>query len=241
MKCEAQNVIGVPVRGLIGDGFEVLPAVLSAAQCGFLLNELSPLFEQQQASARTRLGGLRHLLRASPSVGELAHSKQLTGMLTSRLGHGVRPVRALFFDKTPDTNWSVPWHQDLTIAIAERIDTPGFSGWSAKHGIFHVQPPAEVLERMVTIRLHLDACGSDNGALKIIPGSHRHGKLDTAAIAEWTQQPVCTCSVPQGGALLMCPLLLHSSSPATTPSHRRVLHIEYTTVELPNGLKWFAS
>ena len=29
------------------------------------------------------------------------------------------------------------------------------------------------------------------------------------------------------------------ASPARSPSHRRVLHIEYAANELPNGLNWF--
>jgi ectoine hydroxylase-related dioxygenase (phytanoyl-CoA dioxygenase family) len=93
---------------------------------------------------------------------------------------------------------------------------------------------------MVTVRLHLDDCNADNGALKVIPGSHQSGKLDAAEISRRAQEnQVVICEVGQGGALLMRPLILHSSSPANNPSHRRVLHIEYATGELPNGLKWF--
>jgi ectoine hydroxylase-related dioxygenase (phytanoyl-CoA dioxygenase family) len=150
------------------------------------------------------------------------------------------PVRAIFFDKTAESNWRVPWHQDLTIAVVAQIETTSFVAWSVKDGIFHVQPPQEILESMATVRLHLDDYLADNGALKIIPGSHLHGKLDAVQITAWTsKQTSVACEVPKGGALLMRPLLLHSSSPARNPSHRRVLHIEYATIELPNGLKWF--
>jgi hypothetical protein len=241
MKCEVPGETRAPASRLDEDGFEVLPKLLSAAQCESLLRDLYALFKRQQASARTRLGGLRNLLRTAPAVEDLANSELLKGILASRVDRAVRPVRALFFDKTPDANWSVPWHQDVTIAVAQRIETPGFSGWSAKHGVVHVQPPGDVLERMVAVRLHLDACAEENGALKVIPGSHRHGKLEAAAIDEWTRRPVHTCAVPSGGALVMRPLLLHASSPAKAPSHRRVLHLEYTTAQLPHGLEWFVS
>ncbi len=50
--------------------------------------------------------------------------------------------------------------------------------------------------------------------------------------------PEHVCVLPRGGALLMRPLLLHASSPATGPGHRRVLHIEYASGPLPGGLKW---
>jgi hypothetical protein len=45
--------------------------------------------------------------------------------------------------------------------------------------------------------------------------------------------------VKSGGAVVMRPLLLHSSTTAATPRHRRVLHFEYAAVDLPRGLKWF--
>jgi ectoine hydroxylase-related dioxygenase (phytanoyl-CoA dioxygenase family) len=160
--------------------------------------------------------------------------------LESRLNKHVFPVRALFFDKTPDANWRVAWHQDLTIAVAEKIETLGFEAWSVKEEITHVQPPRRILEGMAVLRLHLDNCASNNGPLKVIPGSHAGGKLDAARIKEWTAgEKIAMCEVPKGGALLMRPLLLHSSSPSESPLHRRVLHIEYASDELPNGLEWF--
>jgi len=138
-----------------------------------------------------------------------------------------------------EINWLVPWHQDLAIAVAGRIETPGFTGWSVKDEVLHVHPPRQILETMVTVRLHLDDCYADNGALKIIPGTHRHGKLGAADIPKWTANGEPTvCEMSKGDGLLMRPLLLHSSSPAESPKHRRVLHIEYATEELPNGLKW---
>src|SRR5262245_7189469 len=82
------------------------------------------------------------------------------------LGPGAFVVRGLFFDKTPRANWKVSWHQDLTIAVRVRIEAPGFGPWSLKAGVVHVQPPAEILERMATVRLHLDDCSESNGPLR---------------------------------------------------------------------------
>lgn len=155
------------------------------------------------------------------------------------LGKKAFAVRAIFFDKTATTNWRVPWHQDLTIAVAKQIETPGFDGWSIKEGVQHVQPPREILESMAAIRLHLDDCGADNGALKVVPGSHTLGRIDAASAAARAQMSATICEARKGDALLMRPLLLHSSSPSTNPNHRRVLHIEYATQDLPNGLEWF--
>jgi ectoine hydroxylase-related dioxygenase (phytanoyl-CoA dioxygenase family) len=82
------------------------------------------------------------------------------------------PVRAIFFDKSSGSNWLVPWHQDLTIAVASKCEAPGFGPWSVKDGIPHVQPPDELLKQMIALRLHLDDCDASNGALRVIPGSH---------------------------------------------------------------------
>jgi len=102
----------------------------------------------------------------------------------------------------------------------------------------HVQPPAEILEQMISVRLHLDPCPAINGALRGIPGSHRSDKLSAAEIEELTTRQAVICEAPLGSALLMRPLLLHASSPSTSPHHRRVIHLDYAAVELPCGLEW---
>jgi ectoine hydroxylase-related dioxygenase (phytanoyl-CoA dioxygenase family) len=235
------TVAGPPLTSrFAADGFEILAGVLSSGECEVLADELAHLLDEKKASSGNRIGGLRNLLQTVPRVAELAHSSQLSALLRCRLGKPPFPVRALMFDKTADANWRVPWHQDLAIAVAARIETPGFEAWSVKEGVVYVQPPREILEGMAAIRLHLDDCGSENGALRVIPGSHLRGKLNSDEIAACVKSAtVHTCEVPKGGALLMQPLLLHSSSPAQSPRHRRVLHIEYATEKLPDSLKWF--
>ena len=103
-----------------------------------------------------------------------------------------------------------------------------------------MQPPISVLERMVAVRVHLDDCGADNGPVRVLPGSHRAGRLRAAEIAGWRQRIAeVSCIVPRGGLLVMRPLLLHASSPARRPGHRRVIHIEYAATNLHSGLEWF--
>ena len=95
----------------------------------------------------------------------------------------------------------------------------GFSAWSIKGGITHVQPPVSVLSDLLTVRVHLDHTGETNGALRVIPGSHRFSRLDSNQISYWKerQKPV-TCSVRRGGVVIMRPLLLHSSNRQSTPN-----------------------
>jgi ectoine hydroxylase-related dioxygenase (phytanoyl-CoA dioxygenase family) len=137
-------------------------------------------------------------------------------------------IQAIAFDKAPGTNWKVTWHQDVMFPFTARVTTPGFDLPSRKGGIDYARPPREILEDLLAVRLHLDDCGQTNGPLRVSPGSHGHGILRS------TEIPGCldrcgetTCLAQAGDVLLMKPLLLHASSPATEPSHRRVLHLVY--------------
>jgi Phytanoyl-CoA dioxygenase (PhyH) len=221
------------------NGFRIFKSLVESGECDLLANELTPLLEQQRKSAKSKIGGVRNILRTNSRVLELSKSHKLLSVLEMFGDSPMFPVRAIFFDKNPEANWLVPWHQDLAIAVTEQIETPGFTAWSLKDGVLHVHPQREILERMVTVRLHLDECSASNGPLKVIPGSHRHGKLGAADISKWTaENKAVVCELAKGDALLLRPLLLHLSSPAVNPNHRRVLHIEYSPQELPNGLKW---
>ncbi len=222
------------------DGFQIIQSLVADDECNRLVAELSPLFEKQTTISKNRIGGLRNLLRTNQLVSSFSKSPTVTGLLKQVACCEVFPVRAIFFDKTPDANWLVPWHQDLAITVVEKIETPGFTGWSLKDGTQHVHPPEEILAGMITLRLHLDDCDANNGALKVIAGSHHLGKISAGEISRRTSASAQTiCEVSKGGALLMRPLLLHASSPAESPRHRRVLHLEYATQKLPNGLKWY--
>jgi ectoine hydroxylase-related dioxygenase (phytanoyl-CoA dioxygenase family) len=158
------------------------------------------------------------------------------------LGREAFVARAIFFDKTPLTNWGVAWHQDLAIAVCRKIETEGFGPWSVKAGVPHAYAPAWVLERMLTIRLHLDDTLITNGALRVLPGSHCCGRISDEEIEEWRQtREAVICEVVKGGILAMRPQLLHSSQPSQQHqpgAHRRIIHLEFASGKLPNGLEW---
>ncbi len=145
---------------LTSDGFEIIPSVLGEDEMKLLRQELSAL---------NIAPGHRRLAKRVPSVDALASSPAIVNLLETAVGTRPVLVRSIFFDKTPEANWLVPWHQDLTIAVQQRIDVAGYGPWSIKEGIPHVQPPVELLETMVTLRLHLDDCDEANGALKVVP------------------------------------------------------------------------
>lgn len=217
-------------------GFLLLPDVGTREVCDALLAAINATRPRSDALAPNR----RNLLRETPLTAEFARTGALMDLARRWLSPAAFPVRALFFDKTSESNWSVTWHQDVTVAVRVRKDASGYTGWSIKDGVPHVQPPVPVLENMLTLRLHLDDCDESNGALQVLPGSHACGRLDDQQIAHWskTVEPV-TCAVGRGGVLLMRPLLLHASGKARDPRHRRVVHIEYAAADLPGGLEWF--
>jgi ectoine hydroxylase-related dioxygenase (phytanoyl-CoA dioxygenase family) len=115
----------------------------------------------------------------------------------------------------------------------------GWGSWSIKDGVHHVQPPVEVLNKMLTLRLHIDCADEQNGCLKVIPGSHRRGLLQPATIDSLVKNSIAVpCIVNAGDALIMRPHILHASSKATKPNHRRVVHLEYSSYSLPEGFAW---
>lgn len=229
------------------DGFSIFREFLDSETISRVLEALANADIDDGASqragtglyTRTKAFGIRNLLNVVPFTRELADSTLCRSLVEPDLGPKARVVRGIYFDKHKDANWKVAWHQDLTIAVRERRDIDGYGPWSLKAGIHHVQPPVSVLENMLTLRIHLDHTDESNGALRVLPGTHRHGRLDASQISDFKQHQPITCSVSRGGALLMRPLLLHSSTAAVTPHHRRVLHFEYSSVELPSELRWF--
>lgn len=215
-------------------GYAMVPDVLRVDHICGLIEALGGDVE-----ASVGRGGRRNLL-AGPIVRQLANSTEIRNLVEPILGEKAFVVRGILFDKTEGANWKVPWHQDVTIAIKDRVDIDGFGPWSIKQGVQHVQPPAYVLQKMLSVRIHLDDCPAMNGALRVIPGSHMEGKLDESIIADKVQgREAVTCEISAGGALVMRPLLLHSSSASEVPQHRRVVHLDYANVSLPDGLSWF--
>lgn len=229
------------VNSVMRQGFAVVENAIPTGVVSDLLDILASAKMDDRTSQRAgKAFGIRNLLNCVPATRDLANSAACRNLVEPVLGSTARVVRGIYFDKHRDANWKVTWHQDLTIAVREKVDVDGFGPWSVKAAIHHVQPPVSILENMLTVRLHLDHTDKTNGALRVLPGTHQHGRFDAEQIEYWKQRrSVFTCTATIGGALLMRPLLLHSSPAAIDPKHRRVLHFEYASTDLPDGLEWF--
>jgi hypothetical protein len=178
----------------------------------------------------TRLGALAPFL---PGSGAIAR-------LVERLaGRSMRPVRAIAFDKSPDTNWALGWHQDRTINLAARADIDGYGPWTIKQGSPHVEPPFAVIAAMLTLRIHLDPVTPDNAPLDIALGSHHKGCVaepDVASVV--AASSVAACLASPGDVWAYATPILHASQRSRKPQRRRVLQVDFSAAELPAPLAW---
>jgi hypothetical protein len=215
-------------------GFALRRAVLSKRRLSSLLRECG-----DQGLDRTRIGA-RDLLTRLPGLRRLLRSKTVRDLVEPVLGATAFPVRGLYFDKSPRANWAVLWHQDLTVAVKRKVPVPDYGPWSKKAGIDHVQPPVAVLEEMLALRFHLDPARAETGALMVLPGSHRLGRLDSAETGRRAEtKEAHLCEAAAGDVLVMRPLLLHASRKAARPRRRRVIHVEFAANPLAPPLEWY--
>ncbi|HEY4313529.1 MAG TPA: phytanoyl-CoA dioxygenase family protein [Pirellulales bacterium] len=238
---QAQPASGIAQK-LAADGYAIVEECLDSEVTSWLIKAVEScerLATNRAIRRRNEVFAVRNLLDVVPEVADIFLLPRVRELLREVVGPRPFLTKAILFDKTSSANWHVNWHQDLSIAGKQRADMPNWTGWSTKAEVPHVQPPAEVLEGMVTVRLHLDPCKENCGALKVIPGSHREGRLSVAQVAQLVKDTsFVTCSVCAGAAVIMKPLLLHASSPARNAAHRRVLHLEFAPNTLPAPLEW---
>jgi len=227
------------------DGCLLLGDVFDAGEVDRLCGFLDPLLEAttEAAPIRNRAGlvvAARNVLRLWPDVFDVCRQPRLQELLEIVLGRDCGLVRVLYFDKPPGQTWALPWHKDLMIAIAPAENPPDIAGTSwnkirMKAGVPHVEADERTLSRMLTLRVHLDPAGRENGALCVSPGSHLLGK---SVALEATRHMVVSGA---GDVFAMRPLLSHcsGSSASETMLRRRVLHLEFAASrELPHGYRW---
>ena len=181
--------------------------------------------------------GVREFLLRVPELVPVLFNDTVREVLRRLLPDGPRVVRSLYFDKPPNANWIVNWHQDLTVNLVHREDHPGFEKWRSVEDRMVVRPPRRYLDNMVTLRIHLDSCTAENGALRVIPGSHLDGVTE---MKNWSPAEECVtiCEVPAGEMMVMKPLLLHASRRSDVSTNRRVIHLECCSEPLPGTMQW---
>lgn len=212
------------------DGYAVREAVLSAAECGTLLNALSAMVDIDRA-------GVRNLMSIEV-VAETANDVWLLALVKELAGQNLIPYKAILFNKTGKANWLVAWHQDTALPLEQDVMADGWGPSSVKDGVAFSHAPAKVLNEILALRIHLDPSTSTNGPLRVIPGSHRDRISDDVAFRELVDKgPRVEVTVDRGGVIAMRPLLIHASSKCLRDEPRRVLHIEYApTLQIAEGV-----
>lgn len=219
-------------------GFATIPNVYTQDEVHALIALINDADTSKETFRKSAdLFAVRQFLREIPEILPVVFNGNLLDIISTMFGPDYFVVKSIYFDKPETSNWYVAYHQDLTISVDKRLDITGFGPWTVKQNQFAVQPPLRILEGNFTIRIHLDDTDAENGALKVVDGSHKKGIYRPETI-DWDTETETVCDVPSGGIMIMKPLLLHSSSRTTNRKKRRVIHIEFSNRRLPNGLEW---
>jgi len=220
-------------------GYAVVENIYAEEEIIALSTLLTAHTNRSEATFRktSDLFAIRQVLKEIPELLPLLFNDRLRNIITHYFGNDYFIVKSIYFDKPARSNWFVAYHQDLTIAVDARINLKGFGPWTIKQNQFAVQPPVDILERNFTIRIHLDDTDENNGALRVLPQSHLKGIVRPETI-NLKEEKETICTIKKGGIMIMKPLLMHASSRTTNEMCRRVIHIELSNVELPDGLQW---
>lgn len=220
------------------NGFTIVDSVFSQEKITQMLRIIETADTSKSTFRKSAdLFAIRQFLKEIPEINPIIFDRNFENLMEQYFGEGYFVVKSIYFDKPEQSNWFVAYHQDLTISVDKKEELPGYGNWTVKQGQFAVQPPLDILEQMYTVRIHLDDTDENNGALKVIPGSHLKGIYRPAALDLSIEKEV-SCKVSSGGVMIMKPLLLHSSGRTTNNNKRRVIHIEFSKRELPEAVNW---
>ena len=227
------------MKKLKRNGYAILENIYTGKEVGRMLSMINRATEDAERFPRSaEVFAVRCLLREVPKLKEVIFNANLRTLIREGFGEGYFLTKAIYFDKPPQSNWYVRWHQDVPINVNKKEELENFGGWTNKKGLNSVCPPLEYLQSAFTIRIHLDDTDEKNGALKVVPKSHFSilSNEEIAALRESSESKCC--KVLKGGVQLMKPLTLHASSKTENNQHRRVIHLEFNRLELPGELDW---
>lgn len=223
------------------EGFSIINNVFTENEIENLISLIDNKTKNDSENSTFRksedLFAIRQFHKEVPETIPFIFNEKLQNIIESIFGKGFFITKSIYFDKPEKSNWFVAYHQDLTISVDQKIEIENFENWTVKQNQFAVQPPTEILENNFTIRIHIDKTTKNNGALKVINNSHSKGILRIENL-DFEKEKETICEVEKGGIMIMKPLLFHASNKTTNNERRRVIHIEFSKQQLPNGLEW---
>ena len=182
------------------DGFCLLPQLFEQGECIEWKQEALRLLHEQQKSGKRAVTVYVGAAVASPLFYALASHPRLTAVLRALMPSGIAFLSDKIVFKSQEHVFATPWHMDAAYWPDTR---PKLSVWIA-----------------------LDDVRADNGALKVLPGSHRqdwsHQSSDSSltnreftqvTAPEWNPEEERICELPQGSAIVFSDRLLHASCP----------------------------
>lgn len=219
-------------------GYAIIENVYTTEEVNTIIELIEKSDSGKETYRKTQdVFAIRQVLKEIPEIKDFIFNSKTRDIIKSIGGDNCFVVKSIYFDKPETSNWFVAYHQDLTISVKNKIETQGYLNWTKKQNQFAVQPPLEILENIFTIRIHLDDTTNENGAVKVIEGSHLNG-IRRPELIDKNKEKETVCEVKQGGIMLMKPLTLHSSTRTTNHKRRRVLHIEFSNSKLTENLEW---
>jgi hypothetical protein len=220
------------------NGFSVLSNMYSDSEINQILDCIKHSEQGGDSFMRTKdLFAIRQLVNNIPELGDILFNRKMRDLISDLSESHYFLTKAIYFDKPSESNWFVAYHQDLSISVDKKADVKNYTNWTYKKGQYGVQPPIEVLNDGLTIRIHFDKTDKNNGALKVIPHSHLNGIIRVDSVSLNTENETI-CEVEKGGAMLMRPLTLHASNRTTNGKSRRVIHLEFNKHTLTEPLSW---
>jgi len=220
------------------NGFTVIDDIYTKIEVAELISLIDKADQSNSTFRKTNdLFAIRQFLKEIPEIKPLIFTRGFIELIKNLFGDEYFVVKSIYFDKPEQSNWFVAWHQDLTISVDKKIELQGYNSWTRKHNQFAVQPTIEILKDNFTVRIHLDKTTANNGALKVLPGSHLKNIYRPENI-DWSVEREEICNVNRGGIMIMRPLLMHASDRTTNDEKRRVIHIEFSRAKLPAEVNW---
>jgi ectoine hydroxylase-related dioxygenase (phytanoyl-CoA dioxygenase family) len=219
---------------LKGNGIAMAYGLFSSQE----LFQLDHAANHIEAIGRSKGGG-RNILSLMPNLLPIFKKPEIISLISNLVGEVSGLSEGIYLNKSEEANWLVAWHQDLFISVKNKVESVGYGPWSIKDAQPYVQPPVEVLNKSLWLRINLDDNGEDNGCLRVIPGSHEKGKLSEEDISQM-QSNEMDVALPckRGESILFRPLLLHKSAKSEKPKARRVFQVLYSGYAFQNGLEW---
>jgi ectoine hydroxylase-related dioxygenase (phytanoyl-CoA dioxygenase family) len=223
---------------LENEGFCIVENIYTTQEIKNVINLIDQTDSNKATFRKSKdLFAIRQFHKEIPEILTHVFNNSLKNLLLGWFGEDYFITKSIYFDKPADSNWFVAYHQDLTISVNQKTDLPDYQGWIQKQNQYSVQPPMDILKHNFTIRIHLDDTTSENGALRVIPKSHKKGILRSENL-DLKSETESICNVKSGGVMFMKPLILHASNKTTNQARRRVIHIEFSNQTLSKPLEW---